>query len=141
MSEMDPLSVAASCLTVVALPIQVAEGAKRLYNFWRNVKDAPDEVKTLVSELGILSEVLDKLQRRYQNPLAATSPLFSCNNFIQKLTTITRRLEPGFESGSQRARTWASVKTALKRRDIESILGSLRDAKVTLILAQQTHDQ
>jgi len=63
-AEMDGLSGAASCLAAVSLSIQAAEGAKKLYNFWRNVKDGPEEVKTLVSELGILSGVLDKLKSR-----------------------------------------------------------------------------
>jgi hypothetical protein len=61
---MDGISAAASVFAVVSLAIQLAEKANELYRFWQSIDEAPDSIRAIVSDLKLLSAVLDQISKR-----------------------------------------------------------------------------
>lgn len=55
---MEGLSAAASGIAVVSIAVQLANSIKSLCEFWGSVQDAPDDIRAIVKELGLLSAVL-----------------------------------------------------------------------------------
>ena len=48
---MEFLASTASAFAVVSLAVQLAESANKLYEFWASVKDAPDAIQDMVTDL------------------------------------------------------------------------------------------
>ena len=137
---MDGLSSAASGIAVVSLAFQLADGVKRLYEFWESVQGAPSDVRSFASDLQLLSSVLADIQTSGGDPSItnlANSALESCKIKIESLTDIVKEFEPGLNSHSRRVRKWNALKAVLKRWKIEKFRLLLGEAKVTLILVRQ----
>src|SRR4051812_6583045 len=58
---MDGLSGAASIVAVVSFTVQLAESAKKLYDFWNSVDEAPDFVHEIVVDLKLFSTILAEI--------------------------------------------------------------------------------
>ncbi|KAI9719084.1 MAG: hypothetical protein M1812_003714 [Candelaria pacifica] len=137
---MDGVSSAASGIAVASLAIQLAENVKKLYEFWQSVKDAPDDVRTCVGDLRLLSAALDNVASResIQGPnLIVTEILNNCVGKIKILSGIVESFEAGFASTKARVRKWSAFKAALKIEKIRKFRIALQEVKITLILARQ----
>ena len=55
---MEGLSATASGLAVVSVAVQLAESFKKLSDFWKSIKEAPDDIREISVELEVLSSVL-----------------------------------------------------------------------------------
>lgn len=78
---MDGLSGGASIIAVVSLAVQLAENAKKLYDFWQSVGEAPASIRTIATELKVLSTVLADIaahDQKYGPDEITTSVLESC---------------------------------------------------------------
>jgi hypothetical protein len=58
---MDELSGVAGVIAVAWIAIQLADSIKNPCGFWESIKDAPEEIATLVHELKVLNLVLKKI--------------------------------------------------------------------------------
>ena len=58
---MEPLSSTASVIAVVSIAIQLADSTKQLCAFWSSIKEAPDEVQTIATEVKILSSIFSEM--------------------------------------------------------------------------------
>jgi hypothetical protein len=82
---MDVLSGPASVIAVVSLAIQLAENAKKLYEFWHSIDEAPQSIREIAAELKLLSNVLSNIavnDQRYGPNETTTSALESCKFFM-----------------------------------------------------------
>ena len=139
---MDGLSGAASGIAVASLALQLGGSIKQLYDFWDSVKEAPDDVRTVTTDLSLLSSVLAEMAFEEQKngpDQTLNKVLEACCDRIQKLTRITSDMEPGFASRSLRTRKWTAFKAVLKGEKIQRFQMILEGLKSTLILAQQSH--
>lgn len=137
---MDGLSSAASITAVVSLALQLAHSAKQLCDFWTSIKDAPEDIRTIIADLELLTSVLAEMASEAQHTgphttLAAV--LHSCTGKLKSLTALTNNLEPGFDSKSSRIRMWTAFKFILKGERLRRFQEVLESLKSTLVLAQQ----
>ena len=137
---MDGLSGAAGVIAIGSVVVQLADGIKKLRDFWCSVKDAPDDIRAIAGDLEVLSCILAEigLETKDQSP-STEAALLRCINGTKPLAAIVEDLEPGFESKSARTRKWSALKTAFKGEKIKRYQSSLKGVKTSLILAQQSH--
>lgn len=139
---MDGLSGVASGMAVVSLAVQLGGGIKKLYDFWGSVKEAPDDVRAITSDLSLLSSALAEMALEEQHSgldPTLTAVLEACGDRVNKLVHLTNDFEPGFTSMSLRIRKWTAFKAVLKGEKIQKLQKVLDGLKFTLMLAQQNH--
>ena len=137
---MDGLSGAASGMAVVSLALQLSDGIKQLYDFWGSVKDAPDEIRVITTDLGLLSSVLAEMasEEQHSGPdPTLKAALELCCDRVTKIANLTNEMEPGFASMNFRIRKWIAFKAVLKGEKIQKLQKVLEGLKSTLMLAQQ----
>ena len=137
---MEGLSVTASAFAVSSVAGQLADGVKKLHDFWCSVKDAPADVRVIAGDLQVLSQILAEINRDAQDQTASMEAALSrCIDGIKPLTNIVSDLEPGFDSVSPRTRKWSAMKMVFQSKKIKKYQSSLEGMKTSLILAQQSH--
>ena len=132
---MDP---AATGLAVVSVTIQLADGIKKLHDFWTSIAEAPEDIKDNLLELKVLSSLLSQIahdkQRHEPDPMFA-DVLRDCCAKVDRLIKLLGEAEPGFASTSSYIRRWTAVKTVLKQEKLKKFQDSLERLKSTLSLA------
>lgn len=139
---MDGLSAAASGMAVVSLALQLGESIKQLYDFWGSVKDAPEDIRAITTDLGLLSSVLAEMasEEQHSGPdPTLTAVQQACRDKVRKIAKLTDEMEPGFASKSPRIRKWSAFKAVLKGEKIQKLQKVLDGLKSTLMLAQLNH--
>lgn len=139
---MDGLSAATSAITVASIAFQLSESIKKLFEFWMSIKNAPDDIHAITTDLQILSSVLDKIAfeaQRLPPDTLMIAALNSCSGKIQKLSNIVDDLESGFRSTSSSVRKWSALKAVFKSDRIKKFQDSLERTKSTLMLIQNIH--
>lgn len=137
---MDGLSATASIVGVTSVTVLLADGVKKLHDFWCSVRDAPDDVRAIAGDLEVLSHILAEINLEGQEENASMkAALLRCVDATKPLAAIVQDLEPGFESKSPRTRKWSAFRMTFKSEKIKIYQSSLERMKTTLILAQQSH--
>lgn len=136
----DALATAASGIAVVSLAIQLAESVKKLCDFWTSIKEAPEDIQAISTDLDLLSGVLTRIAYETQHvepdaTLVAT--LNGCWAKVRKLTVLLNGIEPGFASRSLRVRKWTALRAVLKHGQLMKFQAALESLKGTLLLVQQ----
>lgn len=137
---MDGLSGAASVIAVASIAIQLADSIKKLCDFWESIKDAPEEIATLVQELKLLDLVLKKIhvnEEKFGADPTTTAVLNRCAEKVNTLVAAMDTFQPGFASKKWQVRTWNSFKVTLQSKKFHNFRLSLGEIKTTLILARQ----
>ncbi|KAM0798555.1 hypothetical protein BDR22DRAFT_891172 [Usnea florida] len=141
---MEPLSGAASVISVVSLAIQICDELKKLHGFWQSVKEAPDDIANISTELKLFMTWLTVIANNYQrqgfgqkspNEAAATDTLKLCLVIVQDMSAGVRDLESGIVKGAS-ARQWASVKFVFRKDKREKAMAQIERMKSLLIIVQ-----
>ena len=141
---MEPLSGAASVITVVSLAIQICDELKKLHDFWQSVEEAPDDIANISTELKLFMTWLTVIANNYQrqgfdhrspNEVAATDTLKLCLAVVHDLEAGVSDLESGIAKGSL-SRQWASVKSVFRRDKREKAMAQVERMKSLLIIVQ-----
>ena|SRR5436190_5277949 len=148
-------------VAIVSLAIQLTGGFIKLLDFWGTVRDAPGEVNEIVTDLKLLSSILNELVNQNNPSPHVKNTLIHCNNkvnvsllacclgysfrprefptanrFIFKLLlSIVREFEPNFSCSKPHIRLWNRFKTANKSKKLKRFRDSVQEAKITLMLA------
>ena len=136
---MDGLSAAASGTAVVSAAVHLAESFKKLYDFWKSVRDAPEDIRATSVDLEILSNVLTQIAHETQHIKPSTSLIAALNECCAKvkiLNTIRNKIESGFSSTKSRVRQWSAIKAVLKREELMKVQGELDRITITLLVVQ-----
>lgn len=139
---MDGLSSGASAIAVVSLAAQLAESVKKLYDFYSSVKQAPEHVRGIASDLELLSTVLAGIAleaQRFAPDETLSAVLGGCTHRIKSLMVLTNDMEPGFASHSLRVQKWTTFKAVLKDVNLGKVQDGVERLKISLLLAQQNH--
>lgn len=141
---MDGLSTAAGGFAVVSVTLQLAEGIKKLHDFWNSITEAPEDIKENLSELRTLSNVLTQIA--YHQQRDTPDPTFAdvlnvCYAKVNRLVTLLEEIEPGFASRSSYIRRWTAVKAIMKQEKLKKFEDRLARLKSTLFLALQHHNR
>lgn len=139
------LGAAGSIASLVSLAGQVVQGILILHGFYNDIRDAPEEVRSLRIELDQfrkLYEGLEKLSKLYR-PCDMTdnvfddlhSALIPCKDLTDKLVHQIGKYNVQHGSG-KRKRVWSQVKLAVRKQQYRDYLAALERAKSTLIATQ-----
>lgn len=141
---MEGLAAGASVIAVVSIALQLADSIKRFSEFIGSIQEAPEEIESFLSDLQILSSVLDDIQLHpsaYNVNPSTEAILKNLHRKISLSMTLANRYELGLGSGSRRIRKWNALKVALKSEKLNKLRDSLNDTKITLIIALQSLSQ
>ena len=136
----EGLATAASGIAVLTVAVQLAEIIKKLSDFWTSIKEAPEDIQAIATDLDLLSNVFTHIAHETQHvehdmTLAAT--LNGCWVKVGKLTALLDEIEPGFASSRLRIRKWTALKAVLKQGQLAKFQVALDRLKGTLLLVQQ----
>ena len=136
----EGLATAASGITVLTVAVQLAQSIKKLSDFWTSIKEAPEDIQAIATDLDLLSNVFAHIAHETQHvepdmTLAAT--LNGCWVKVGKLTALLDGIEPGFASSRLRIRKWTALKAVLKKEQLVKFQVALDRLKGTLLLVQQ----
>lgn len=141
---MEGLSAAASGFAVASIALQLAESVKKLCDFWNSIKEAPEDIRAVSTDLELLSGTLIQVayEAQHVEPDAAfIATLNGCKAKVKILTALLNEIEPGFASASSRVRKWTAFKTVLRHRQMEKFQEALERLKCTLLLVQQNQSR
>lgn len=147
---MEVLGGVSSVLAVVSLALQLGSNIQKLVGFWDSVKEAPEDIHQLKSQLGVLGELLRCIEvdtRGSLKPRAAdigVQCLQVCNMSVSKLERVTAELNRGL-NGNGVKRRWTCLRKTLRERQLAAYWVEVERAKSMLIMYQgwkngQRHD-
>jgi hypothetical protein len=121
---MEGLGAASGVLAVVSLAAQVAQGCSYLREIFDTANNAPQEIRLLSTELGIIQGIVDGTPdvNKYHDELDF------CHERLSKLRKVVDKY--GALDGVGRNKKWGTrLSMALNADKIEKHLNSLREAK------------
>ena len=124
------LGITASVVSLATL----AEGAAFLYTFFRDIRDAPSNVKRLSDELRSITSILLTIQRSStttQNPELEEALKLS-NAVINDISTILKPLQQS-SSMKRRQKAWKRFRAVLKHSDLTDRFDALERCKSMLL--------
>jgi hypothetical protein len=117
----------------------------KLQEFWQQMRDAPDDIRSIVENLDLLSAILREIAFRAQQTVAVEPTLIkaieSCARRMEILQDIANELLPPLVSGSRFSRKWSAVKAARKEEKLRQFRSCLEETKTSLLLVQQHSQQ
>lgn len=137
---------ASGVFAVVSLTIQLVDTIQKIRSFFHEIRDVPKELLTLVQLLNRQDDCF-KLVRDFveqQNSTSSVSPasltlilntLGDCETIFETLESFVNKARSSLVHRNQLQRTWASLRIALKKEDIQELQNQLRDATNALHVA------
>ncbi|KAF6231114.1 hypothetical protein HO173_010614 [Letharia columbiana] len=144
---MEALAGPASVITVASLAIQVCEELKKVHEFWQSVKEAPDDVAHVSTEINLFLAWLAIIANNYQRQglnhkspteAAATETLKVCLATAHDMNGVVKHVESGYSKGSL-TRRWASVKFVFRKDKTGKIMAQIERMKALLIMVQNCY--
>lgn len=141
---MEALGGAASVIGVVSLAIQVCEDLEKIQDFWQSVKEAPDDVSRISTEIKLFITWLTIIANNYQrlgfnhggpNEVAATDTLKTCLATVHDMSDEVKDLDSRFSKGPLSKR-WASVGFVFRKDKMEKLMQQVERMKLLLIIVQ-----
>jgi hypothetical protein len=148
---MDGLSAVASGIAVVSLTIQLVDSVREMRRFFRDVSDAPKELRRLIDlleQLELILENVGALVQRQQQDAVPTEldvsgsilrAINMCQSKLEMLEDVVEAAKKTMAATNKAARTFGSFKLACKKKDIEEFESQLHDAVNLLQLAMTTN--
>lgn len=134
----EAFGVAGSAVGIISLALQLGEGISKLRDFWKAVKDAPEEILDILDELESTHEVLKEIEHNLGNQTispAATRSLGFCQKGMNILHSAVKELD-----GEMRKRKkWGGVKMVMKKELLEKMEKRLGRASSLMIMAHQNY--
>ncbi|OQV00828.1 hypothetical protein CLAIMM_06275 [Cladophialophora immunda] len=129
----EAFGLAASVFSVAGLAGQLAQGSAFLYNFFKDIRNAPADVRSLCNELRIISSTLTTIHQSYDIQDAdLEQALRRCEQIINGLSTMIKSITPADELPE-----WKKIRqrfiAALNRSESAKHLRALERAKSMLL--------
>jgi hypothetical protein len=143
----EAFGIVASGVSVASLAIQIVENLNKVSNFCESIREAPTDIRRILTELHILSKIVSNIQLVHEKrslPESSEATTKQCLGLIRddisKLSSLSSNLERKLHSDKRLTRTWARVQTVLSEKKIAMLRGQLDSAKGTLqLLLQYRH--
>lgn len=137
------LGVVAGGVGIAGFAAQIISSVQQIQDFWSSIRDAPADIKSLLDELTLLSEMLDDIdidEQTMRGQVVATKAARYCQTAAKSIDAVVRDLADGLQMTKGR-KQWAAVKAVLKEKRMARSLQQLERAKAMLILAYQCYIQ
>lgn len=131
-------------LGIASLAIQIADSLLKLKNFLDNVKEAPEEIKHLLSQLEALRMVLaasDTTDDQENVSAAVATSVKSCERLLIQAAAELETTVKELDVIIGKKKRMGGFKTVLKQGTIDRIRLRLRDAQSLLVLSNQYYSQ
>ncbi|KAI4156645.1 MAG: hypothetical protein L6R39_001072 [Caloplaca ligustica] len=138
---MDPLSVSASAITIGALAVQTVSTIKKAHDLYSAIKDAPENLRSLLEELQLLSTLLASFTEcarpHHGSGGGLVIALAYCKDTLESIQTFSIDLENAVLRAKWASRQWTALKITFQERKLKGHLNRLERAKSLLSLAHQ----
>jgi ElaB/YqjD/DUF883 family membrane-anchored ribosome-binding protein len=143
----EVLGTVASGIAIAQLAGAIVSSTRKIYIFWKDMKDAPKHIGGLLVEIELLGEVLVEhyTSNRQENGIYHHSAILQkiylhCETAIKDLDEVLETLDKGLKkSGSKAKKIWYNFRVAMKGSVLEDLMERLERAKLMLNLASQCH--
>lgn len=137
---MDPLSSAASVITVVQISKEILTACGK---YALDVKDAKKDIERLSSEVKALHGVLNRVKDLAEGQDTATLPTFqtitaAIAQCLSELVELKTHLDPGKKRQAMNRLGLRALKWPFKSEDVNKLLEALERHKATINLALTT---
>jgi hypothetical protein len=129
----EALGVVASSLSVAAFAGQLAQGSAFLYTFFKDIENAPDDIRLFSDELQLMTSILSTIHGSSNSgDPGLEQALEHCEQVINELSAVigTVAISPGLTKWKKLRKQFA---TAFKRAERMKQLHSLERAKSMLL--------
>ncbi len=145
----EVLGVVASGIAVAQAAQTVGQAVLSLTQLWKEIKDAPDTIQTLLDELGATGELVTAIESELESSLssvprdgASLTPfqclaIQRCREIHKTLGDLVNDLTAEIASSRKRKRLVAKAKVALKKETLETYEKRLQKALFFLNSALQ----
>lgn len=129
----EALGVAAGVISIAGFAGQLAQSSAFLYNFFKDLKNAPEYVRSLSNELQVITSILITIEKSFNiQDRDLEHALKYCEQTINGLSDIIRTVEP-VPNLKKQQKLWKQFNAALKGSELAKRLGTLERAKTMLI--------
>ena len=144
----EAVGVIASGISIVTLAAQIAGSLIKFKAYWDEIKDAPEDITSLIDELDDLSLILSDIEedqrrnpvsRTFLNSTAASKCLDRCRKGTDRLKELVDDLNTDIHSTKRMKHKWASTKVLLKKEKIDKYKARLERAIRLLSLSHQCY--
>ncbi|KAK2753517.1 hypothetical protein FQN54_007907 [Arachnomyces sp. PD_36] len=130
----EVLAIVSGGLTIASFDIEISEKIVQIKRFLDSVKSASPEIEACLEEIEILNEIL--LDWEKQTSTSSDNTIsWRCAHQCRRTAELISELVQDFQAKIRKRKFRESVDFALKKSDLERILGQLERAKSTLSIA------
>lgn len=128
-------------ISIVSLAGATLEGLKTLCLFFRSIRDVPEEVSILSTELLLVQKIIENLYPQIRNielepyQVGLELALNNCNRAVVRLKALIQRHYPSGHKKSHK-RYWKQIVVAFKKEDFKKHIAHLERAKASILAAQ-----
>ena len=118
-------------LAVVSLSLQLVDTVQKANRFLKRLQNAPKESARLIDALNQLESLLiaahgvveqqNKIGSLPGSVQAIDSTLQRCKFTVEKLETAVKNIETFFKSRGRGRKAWASLKTVVRKEELEKL--------------------
>jgi len=129
----ETLGVVASGISVAAFAGQLAQGSAFLYTFFKDIENAPGDIRSLSHELQLMTSILSTIQGSFDTGDAGLEQALNhCEKVINELSAVVQTvvISPDLTKWKTLRKQFA---TAFKRAERMKHLHSLERAKSMLL--------
>lgn len=136
------VGVVASGVSLASFALQLLDTAVRLRRLWSDIKDAPEEVIYLLTEIEVLARILGTI-KEVHTPAPGNdmydAVFHQCLSLCEQSARAMERLARDLEKLITQKRTMGAFKVVLRKDIVADHRSRLERAKTSLLLAQQTY--
>ena len=123
-------------IAVVSITTNILAGIAKLYTLYQSIKDAPQDISSLLQDLQQLCAAIHCIEEQQQGVLdnMIKTVLMTCTEKVVSLHGIVENLSSKLQSTKVKKRIWNSYKALQKKDRITALRQSLEETKSTLIL-------
>ena len=133
----EAVGVVASGIGIASFAIQMVSNIQTIYDFWKSIEGAPEDIGNTIEELRVLAAILKDLPNITNSNGTSSSPisilecLQHCRKALDHLNPIVSKLHAGI-LGNKRQKQWTSIKLVLGKAQMRDLNQRLERAKSTL---------
>jgi ABC-type transporter Mla subunit MlaD len=131
---MDPLSFAASIISVGTLAVQCADSLRKAAAFWGSIQDAPKDIDRLSQESSLLANIFDDIERDFKSGQIPSQiqdnyliAMRLAQEDLKEITDLVDKLSSKLASSTSTVkRHWAQLQIALKDEKVSKMRKKLK---------------
>lgn len=140
----EVFGVVSGAVGAAGVAFQFAEGIRKLYQFCKDIRDAPEEIRDSLNQLQPLSYILDAIAADLQkHPIhlathsGLPAVLEACRQGEVQMTALLKEIK----SGMDQKKKLASLRAVWKKNEVKKFMDRIERAKTSLLLAQTVYSR